>query len=134
MEEETDADWDAREKERQRVFEAADLIVNRDVKPPPRLVRARSAGPRRPPVAPQRSSTISNSSVKDLPPVPDSPADSPPRLDDTLYRYELFKHTQGCSNRLSAASSFETASRDSPTISLSPSLSEMVNAARNHTF
>ena len=34
MEEETDADWDAREKERQRVLEVAGLIVNQDVNPP----------------------------------------------------------------------------------------------------
>src|ERR1700683_3310735 len=58
----TDADWEVREKERQRVLEAAGLIVNQDVKPPPRLARARSAYQRRPPpAAPRRSSIISNS-------------------------------------------------------------------------
>jgi hypothetical protein len=128
MEEETDADWDAREKERQLVLEAAGLIVNQDVKPPPRLARARSARQRRPPpVAPHRSSIISNSSVKDLPPVPDSPADSSPRLDDAFDRYESFKHTQGSSNRLSVASSFETAPSSpggSPAISFSTSISK----------
>jgi hypothetical protein len=82
MREETDDDWNARENERQRVLEAAGLIVNEDVKPPPRLERARSARKRRPPpAAPQRSSIISTSAAKDLPPVPEldfSPIDSHP--------------------------------------------------------
>lgn len=128
IEEGTDADWDAREKERQRVLEAAGLIVNQDVKPPPRLARARSARQRRPPpIAPHRSSTISNPSVKDLPSIPNSPADSSPRLDDAFDRYELYKHTQGTSNRLSVASSFETAPSSpggSPAISLAASISK----------
>lgn len=128
IDEEADADWEVREKERQRVLEAAGLIVNQDVKPPPRLARARSVRPRRPPpAAPQRSSIISNSSLKDLPPVPGSPADSSPRVDDAFDRYESFKHTQGNSNRLSVASSFETALSSpggSPALSLAPSISK----------
>lgn len=124
--EENDADWEAREKERQRVLEAAGLIVNEDVKPPPRLERARSARPRRPPpAAPQRSSIISNSSAKDLPPVPASPGlDTSVRLDDAFDRYESFRHTHGNTNRMSIAS-FETAPSEvsSPTISQTPSTS-----------
>jgi hypothetical protein len=127
MDKGTDADWEVREKERQRVLGAAGLIVNQDVKPPPRLARVRSARQRRPPpAAPQRSSTISNSPSKDLPPIPDSPVDSP-RLNDAFDRYESFKHIQGNSNRLSVASSFETAPSSpggSPAISVAPSLSK----------
>jgi hypothetical protein len=124
-EEDTDADWEAREKERQRVLEAAGLIVNQDVKPPPRLARARSTRPRRPaPAAPQRSSIISNLSAKDLPPVPDSPAGNSPRLDDAFDRYETFKHTQGSLNRLSFASSSFEAAPSSPAVSLTPSTSK----------
>ena len=137
IEEENDADWEAREKERQRVLEAAGLIVNEDVKPPPRLARARSARQRRPPPpAPQRSSIISNASSKDLPSIPDSPAENSPRLDDAFDRYESFKHTQGNSNRLSVASSFETAPSSpgsSPSISLSPSMSrDGENRSKSH--
>jgi actin cytoskeleton-regulatory complex protein PAN1 len=132
IEDGTDADWEAREKERQRVLEAAGLIVNQDVQPPPRLARARSARQRRPPpIAPHRSSIISNSSVKDLPSIPDSPVDGSPRLDDAFNRYELYKHTQGASNRLSVASSFETALSSpggSPAISLAASISKDVES------
>lgn len=127
----TDTDWEAREKERQRVLEAAGLIVNEDVKPPPRLERVRSIRKRRPPpAAPQRLSTISNYSVsKDLPLIPDSepsPADHSTRLDDAFDRYEAFKQQTPNSNRLSIASSFETAQSSpsgSPAVSLSPSTS-----------
>lgn len=131
MQDQTDSDWEAREKERQRVLEAAGLIVNHDVKPPPRLERARSARQRRPPpLAPQRSSVASNTSIKDLPPVPErdhSPVDSITRLDDAFDRYEAFKQMQGVSNRLSVASSFETAAStapESPVVSLAPSTSQ----------
>lgn len=127
----TDADWEAREKERQRVLEAAGLVVNEDIKPPPRLERVKSARKRRPPpAAPQRSSIISDaSSSKDLPPVPErdnSPTDTSTRLDDAFDRYETFKQTHN-SNRVSVASSFETAPTSpggSPAISLAPSMSK----------
>jgi actin cytoskeleton-regulatory complex protein PAN1 len=108
------------------VVEAAGLIVNQDVKPPPRLARSRPVRVRRPPpAAPQRSSIVSNASLKDLPAVPDSPSESSsPRLDDAFDRYESFKHIQGNANRLSVASSFETAPSSpgsSPAISVVPS-------------
>lgn len=138
----TDEDWAAREKERQRVLEAAGLIVNQDVKPPPRLQRVKSARQRRPPpAAPQRSSIVSNASVKDLPPVPEpenSPVDPTSRLDDAFDRYETFKQTQGNPNhRLSVASSFETAfstPAESPTVSATPSTSNGDTRTYSHLF
>lgn len=124
LREETDADWEARQKERQRVLEAAGLIVNEDVKPPPRLERARSARKRRPPpAAPRRSSVISSSVEKNLPPVPELAIDTTARLDDAFDRYEAFKQEQGNTNRLSMAS-FETAYSSpggSPALSQAPS-------------
>lgn len=131
--EQTESNREAREKERQRVLEAAGLIVTLEVKPPLRLERVRSGRQRRPPpVAPYRSLDVSNSStpVKDLPSVPErdnSPIDSV-RLDDAFDRYEAFKQTQGnTNNRLSVASSFETAlstpAESSPAASLAPSIS-----------
>lgn len=140
---ETDADWEAREKERQRVLEAAGLIVNEDVKPPPRLERTRSARKRRtPPAAPHRSSIISDSSSKDLPPVPDpepSPVDHSTRLDDAFDRYETFKQQAQQtpnSNRLSVASSFETAqsSLGSPAVSLAPSTSGLSKDGEGRSY
>lgn len=134
--EQADSNWEAREKERQRVLEAAGLIVTQDDKPPPRLERVRSARQRRPPpAAPQRSSTASHSSLtKDLPTVPelDNTPSSPVgslRVDDAFDRYEAFERTRGslASNRLSVASSFETAlsspGESSPAVSLTPSTS-----------
>lgn len=142
----TDADWEAREKERQRVLEAAGLIVNEDVKPPPRLERARSARKRRPPpAAPQRSSVISNSSAsKDLPPVPE-PEPSPTvdhftRVDDAFDRYETFKQQAQQtpnSNRLSVASSFETAQSSlggSPAVSQAPSTSGLSKDGEGRSY
>ena len=139
---ETDADWEVREKERQRVLEAAGLILNEDVKPPPRLERARSTRKRRPPpAAPRRSSIISNSLVsKDLPPVPDSepsPADHSTRLDDAFDRYEAFKQQTPTSNRLSIASSFETAHSSlsgSPVVSLAPSTSGLSKDGEGRSY
>ncbi|KAF7972256.1 hypothetical protein HWV62_18572 [Athelia sp. TMB] len=131
---EAEANWEAREKERQRVLEAAGLIVTQADKPPPRLERVRSARQRRPaPAAPQRNSaaSVSTTSTKELPSVPErvsSPVDST-RVDDAFDRYEAFKHTQGApaNNRLSVASSFETApstpAEASPAVSLAPSTS-----------
>lgn len=129
VEGDSNKDREAREKERQRVLEAAGLIVNEDVKPPPKVERARSTRIRRPaPAAPQRSSVISNTSVKDLPPVPqneDGPIEPTVRLDDAFDRYEAFKKTQSSNNRLSVASSFETgpSSPTSGSPSITPSIS-----------
>ncbi|KAF7294543.1 Actin cytoskeleton-regulatory complex protein [Mycena indigotica] len=101
---ENEADSDAREHERQRVLEAAGLIVKKekDVQPPPRPVRRRSKdkapGRRPPPAAPlaDRSSVVSSSSSgKDLPALPEL------ALDDAYDRYESFR---GHHQRLSVAS------------------------------
>jgi hypothetical protein len=127
--EESEADIQAREHERQLVLEAAGLIVKKDVQPPPRPVRRRSKGqaPRRPPpAAPDRSSVLSTSSsvsAKELPPLPE--LDVATRLDDAFDRYEAYRgHHQ---NRLSVAS-VETnpppASPTSPSMMTTSSSSE----------
>lgn len=119
--EESTAEREAREHERQLVLEAAGLIVKQDVKPPPRPARMKSKTSnerRAPPAAPRRASIISNSSFKDLPPVPElDPIDNATRLDDAFDRYESFRHTQGNVNRMSVAS-FET-TPPSPTTTIS---------------
>ncbi|KAJ7041981.1 hypothetical protein C8F04DRAFT_1077868 [Mycena alexandri] len=105
--EESEEDFLAREHERQLVLEAAGLIVQKDVKPPPRPVRRRSSGQARrrpPPAAPDRTSVWSSSSSvsapKELPPIPEP--DAATRLDDAFDRYEAYRgHHQ---NRLSVAS------------------------------
>lgn len=117
---ETKADREARAHERQLVLQAAGLIVTQNDKPPPRITRARSTKRRPAPAAPDRSSTTSFSSSKELPPVPrpgpereEPEPDHATRLDDAFDRYESFKNTQG--NRMSIAS-METLS-SSPTVS-----------------
>ncbi|KAH9483528.1 Actin cytoskeleton-regulatory complex protein pan1 [Psilocybe cubensis] len=101
----TTKDKEARERERQLVLEAAGLIVNRDVGPPP--VRNRSVKRRPAPAAPKRSPSF----YKDLPALPQSepepdvePISHEARLDDAFARYEQFKNAQGNLNRLSVVS------------------------------
>ena len=112
--EESNTTKEAREHERQLVLEAAGLVVNQDVKPPPRPKR------RPAPAAPTRSSKH-----KDLPPVPVSDPEAGPdpeveivdhetRLDDAFARYESFRNTQSDLNRLSVIST------DSGTLPTSP--------------
>ncbi|KDQ59802.1 hypothetical protein JAAARDRAFT_56764 [Jaapia argillacea MUCL 33604] len=108
------AEREAREIERQRVLQAAGLVLKSDSVPParPRIRR------RPPPAVPNRSSVISDSSDKHLPSLPSPDAnDNVIRLDDAYERYEAFK--QGHVNRLSVAS-FETipSSPTSPTMSI----------------
>jgi hypothetical protein len=121
-EESDEQNSEIREHERQLVLEAAGLIVNQEVSPPPNITRRRST--RRPaPAAPQRSSIASNTSTKDLPPVPEADtADHAIRLDDAFDRYEAFRHANGNLNRMSITSvtSSET-TPPSPGISLTPS-------------
>lgn len=107
---------EAREAERQRVLEAAGLIVKKDGRrPPPRIPRV-SKGHRPPPAIPDRSSIVSDTS-KDLPIVPDE-AENAIRLDDAFERYEAFKFSQSQSspstNRLSAASFDAVSSSTAP--------------------
>ncbi|KAJ7621612.1 hypothetical protein DFH06DRAFT_1233083 [Mycena polygramma] len=125
--EDSEADVQAREHERQLVLEAAGLIVKKDVQPPPRPVRRRSKqAPRRPPpAAPDRSSVLSTSSssvsAKELPPIPEP--DAATRLDDAFDRYEAYRGHHR--NRLSVAS-VETnpppASPTSPSMTTSSSV------------
>jgi hypothetical protein len=107
----------ARQNERQRVLEAAGLIVKSDRQPPPKppkrpksskVVRRR----RPPPAAPNRDSIVSvtsdDISIKDPPPLPMSEsADPETRLNDAFARYETFKMSRE-SNRLSIASSMDS--------------------------
>lgn len=82
-----------RERERQRVLEAAGLIVQRDGNAP---TRKKSVRPSRPaPAAPNR----------ELPPLPQEdapPPETPIHLDDAFERYQNFRQVVG--NRLSIAS------------------------------
>lgn len=114
--EESDTTKEARERERQLVLEAAGLVVNQDVKPPPR---------RRPaPAAPQHVPF----KHKDLPPVPDREAgpdlevekvDHEASLDDAFARYESFRNSQFNPNRLSVISTDSVISPVSPTATIS---------------
>ncbi len=116
---ETKAEREAREHERQLVLEAAGLIVKQDVKPPPRPPRKPKSSKRRPPpVAPERlSSNTSTSSLKGLPPVPPTESETSAHLNDAFDRYEAFRYTHANVNRMSVASSMDSAPPSSPTIS-----------------
>ncbi|KAF8959742.1 hypothetical protein BDZ97DRAFT_1836791 [Flammula alnicola] len=102
---------EAREREKQLVLEAAGLIVNQDVGPPPLRPKARSIKRRPAPAAPKRVPSM----YKDLPPVPEPDPEPEPepevisheaRLDDAFARYESFKNSQAAeTNRLSVISS-----------------------------
>ncbi|KAG2348212.1 hypothetical protein BDR05DRAFT_903524 [Suillus weaverae] len=133
-------DEHARELERQRVLEAAGLIVDTSssvMAPPNPPVQKR----RPPPVTPQRVSIASVTS-KNLPPVPtvdltDTELDSTSRLDDAFDRYEVFKKTNGnFSNRMSV-SSYDTSPSSpprSPAVSLAPSLNHRDWESRTSQF
>lgn len=121
-EEEKRREHKARALERQRVMEAAGLIIKAaQGSAPPRPLRRR----RTPPQTPQRQSICSITSNKDLPPTPEpeTPSHVEPVLhvDDAFERYENFRKTKDY--RLSV-SSFDTGPPPSPVTSvLSPSLS-----------
>jgi hypothetical protein len=129
-----ETDFEAREHERQLVLEAAGLIVQKDVKPPPRPIRRRSKQePRRPaPAAPDRSSVLSSSSTKELPPVPEpEPIDVATHLDDAFDRYEAYRgHHQ---NRLSVASVDTNILPASPT-SATPSVMTTSSSGEGRTY
>ncbi|KAF7298359.1 Actin cytoskeleton-regulatory complex protein [Mycena kentingensis (nom. inval.)] len=141
-----ESDAEAREHERQRVLEAAGLIVKKaedgEVKPPPRPARRRSkdteagAGEgtsrrRPPPATPKadRSSVVSTSSTsgKELPPLPEAQT-----LDDAYDRYESFR---GHHARLSVASIETNPPPASPSTSLamSPSTSSASEGGRSYS-
>lgn len=133
-------DEHARELERQRVLEAAGLIVDTSssvTAPPNPPVQKR----RHPPVTPQRVS-IAPVASKILPPLPtvdltDTELDSTSHLDDAFDRYEVFKKTNGSfSNRMSV-SSFDTSPSSpprSPAVSLAPSLTHRDWESRTSQF
>lgn len=120
----TEAKREAREKERQRVLEAAGLIVKSDRKPPPRPPKRdkKSKRSRRPPpAAPSRIrdsvASTSSLSLKELPSPPEpelEPEDPHAQLNDAFARYESFKLGRE-SNRLSFASSMESFPTTTPT-------------------
>ncbi len=126
----------AREAERQRVLEAAGLIIKEDHRrPPPRPARVRNRRRRPAPAVPERSKTTpSPSPTKDLPPLPSADSRNPSfRLDDAYERYEAYRQSNLAMNRLSIASvesSTSTTSQSVPT--LTPTTSES-GEPRSHT-
>jgi hypothetical protein len=106
---------ETREREQQLVLEAAGLVVNQDVKPPPKQKR-RPAPP------------IPSSRYKDLPVVPEPEAepgrevekiDHEASLDDAFARYESFRNDQSNLNRLSVISTDSVTLPSSPTHTIS---------------
>ena len=111
---ESDNTKETRERERQLVLEAAGLVVNQDVKPPPK--QKRRPAPPIPQSVPFRN--------KDLPSVPDSEeevenVDHEARLDDAFARYESFRNNQSNLNRLSVISTDSGTLLSSPTATIS---------------
>lgn len=123
-EEQHRAEREARAVERQRVLEAAGLIITKtDRKPPPRPARRKSIRKRRPaPEVPQRRRRSKHDTMHEtLSPDLDG-RDSSLRLDDAYERYENFKQSSTSMNRLSMASVDTSASIPSSAPSPSPSL------------
>lgn len=103
------------------VLEAAGLVVNQDVKPPPRPKRRPA-----PPAPPH-----GQSKHKSLPPVqgPETEhdrevekVDHEASLDDAFARYESFRNTQSNLNRLSVVSTDSGTSHTSPTSTISSTM------------
>lgn len=125
-EEEHHIEREARASERQRVLEAAGLIVRKDERrPPPKIPRKH----RPPPAVPDRLTIITEPASdkdKELPSVPTPQNDvESTYVDDAYERYEAFKKNQ--LNRLSVASSFEMTPSPivtSPTLSVALSMSK----------
>lgn len=126
-EEQRHIEREARASERERVLEAAGLIVRKDERrPPPKTPRRH----RPPPAVPDRLTIITepvSGKGKELPSVPASQdgTESTMYVDDAYERYEAFKQSQ--LNRLSAASSVEIT--PSPTVT-SPTLSTAFPASK----
>ncbi|KAG2066386.1 hypothetical protein BDR04DRAFT_1106832 [Suillus decipiens] len=135
-------DAHARELERQRVLEAAGLIVDTSssvMAPPNPPIQKR----RPPPVTPQRVSIAPGPvTSKNLPPVPtvdltDTELDSTSRLDDAFDRYEVFKKANGNINNRMSISSYDTSPSSpprSPAVSLAPSLNHRDWESRTSHF
>ena len=126
-EEQRHTEREARASERERVLQAAGLIVRKDGRrPPPKIPRKH----RPPPIVPERLTIVTQPATdkdKELPSVPASQdyAESVMYVNDAYERYEAFKQSQ--LNRLSVASSFETT--PSPTVT-SPTLSVAVSMSK----
>ncbi|KAK2460698.1 hypothetical protein APHAL10511_007168 [Amanita phalloides] len=106
----------ARERERQMVLEAAGLIVNKSIQPPP-VISPYSKEKAAPAVPRRRSVRRGDPYRKDLPPLPDAePMDHAARLDDAFGRFELYRNQHLSHNRLSMISA-DSVSLSSPTIS-----------------
>ena len=126
-EEQRRTEKEARASERQRVLEAAGLIVRKDEhRPPPKVPRKH----RSPPAVPDRLAVITelgDDKDKELPSLPTTQdgKESIILVDDAYERYEAFKQSQ--LKRLSVASSFEIT--PSPTVT-SPTLSVAVSMSK----
>lgn len=133
-------DREARSAERQRVLEAAGLIIKQEAQPPPRPARRtstrRTSRRRRPaPAVPDRSPRLPSSPHKELPPVPDteSPNNSL-RLDDAYERYEAFRQSHLSTNRLSIASVESSSSPTSASfVSMTPTVSDPGEVTRSQS-
>jgi len=136
---ESEGDETTRELERQRVFEAAGLIV--DTSPSEKKEKRRT-----PPAAPDRVPTSFASSSKELPPVPTvnlaiaELVSSSSHLEDAFDRYETFKKTNGIINNRMSVSSLDTSLASpsspprSPAVSLTPSLNHRDGESRTSQF
>lgn len=124
-EEQRRVEKEARASERERVLEAAGLIVRKDERrPPPKIPRKH----RSPPAVPDRLTIITQPDKhKELPSIPVTQDDTENMrfVDDAYERYEAFKQSQ--LNRLSVASSFDVT--PSPTVT-SPTLSAAVSVSK----
>ena len=139
-ESENEADETTRELERQRVFEAAGLIVDtsQSVMGPPDLpVKKRRA----PPATPSERVSMASAALKELPPVPtvnltDTKLDSSAHIEDAFDRYDTFKKTNGLLNNRMSVSSFDTISSPprSPAVSLAPSINHRDGDRRASQF
>ncbi|TFK45949.1 hypothetical protein OE88DRAFT_1639082 [Heliocybe sulcata] len=127
-EEERHREREARELERQRVLEAAGLVVKEDADRHSKPMRKKSLRRRPPPAVPHRSSIVSTASEKDLPATPPPDADeNVVRLDDAYERYEAFKQTKGHTSRLSTSSLDTGPSSPLPPLSPSSTLARTVS-------
>lgn len=143
---ESEGDETTRELERQRVFEAAGLIVATN--PPIETANSplQKQKRRTPPAAPDRVPTSFASSSKELPPVPtlnlaNTELDSSSsHLEDAFDRYETFKKTNGIINNRMSVSSLDTSLASpsspprSPAVSLTPSLNHRDGESRTSQF
>ena len=126
-EEQRRAEREARAIERQRVLEAAGLIITKsDRKPPPRPARRKNTKKRRPaPAIPQDHQPRQDAVMERTPSPEPEIRDNSLRLDDAYERYEAFKKSNATMNRLSMASLDTTVSVTSSTPSPAPSLSNL---------